>query len=176
MLKKKGKFSTVIFSLIPGAGQMYMGFMKLGTSIMGLFAFIVLMAAWLDLSPLLIILPVLWFYSFFDSINKSFLSNEEFESLEDHYLFTSNEFVNLKKEFKGKLSLLFGVLLLIIGCYSIWVFFFNLVSNIPGLSNGYLDKIADIANNAPQLIFGVAIVVAGIWLIRGKKKELDKNA
>ena len=37
MTKKKSGFWTFIFSLLPGAAEMYMGFMKMGVSLMGLF-------------------------------------------------------------------------------------------------------------------------------------------
>ncbi len=52
MTRKKNKFMTVVFSFIPGAGQMFMGFMKLGTSFMSLFSFIILLSAWLNLARL----------------------------------------------------------------------------------------------------------------------------
>jgi TM2 domain-containing membrane protein YozV len=42
MIKKKNSFLTFIFSLIPGAGQMYLGFMKRGLSLMSCFFFIIL--------------------------------------------------------------------------------------------------------------------------------------
>ena len=35
--QKKGKFLTFMFSFIPGAAEMYMGFMKMGVSLMALF-------------------------------------------------------------------------------------------------------------------------------------------
>lgn len=37
MTKKKSGFLTFCFSLMPGAGEMYMGFMKQGVSIMAFF-------------------------------------------------------------------------------------------------------------------------------------------
>ena len=37
MTKKKSGFWTFVFSLLPGAAEMYMGFMKMGISLMGLF-------------------------------------------------------------------------------------------------------------------------------------------
>ncbi len=69
MIKKKGKFLTTIFSCIPGGGQMYMGFMKEGLSLMGMFFFILFLSSWLNIGPMLYVLPVLWFYSFFDAMN-----------------------------------------------------------------------------------------------------------
>ena len=38
MARQKNKILMFLFSLIPGAGQMYMGFMKQGLSLMTIFA------------------------------------------------------------------------------------------------------------------------------------------
>ena len=65
MQKQKKGFLLFISSLIPGAGEMYMGFFKQGISIMTLFWAIIAIAGGLNISSLVIFLPVLWFYSFF---------------------------------------------------------------------------------------------------------------
>ena len=65
MTRKKGGFFTFICSLLPGAGEMYMGFFKQGISIMSLFFIMIVVSSWLELGPLMFVLPVLWFYSFF---------------------------------------------------------------------------------------------------------------
>ena len=44
MRRKKSKFLTFIFSLLPGAGEMYMGFMKMGVSLMAEFFGIIFLA------------------------------------------------------------------------------------------------------------------------------------
>lgn len=66
MIRKKSKGWTFIFSLLPGAGEMYMGFMKQGVSIMGLFFATIAVAATLNIGPLTIVLPIIWCYSFFN--------------------------------------------------------------------------------------------------------------
>ncbi len=40
MINKKSKFLTFVFSMLPGAGHMYMGFMNMGVSFMSAFFFI----------------------------------------------------------------------------------------------------------------------------------------
>ena len=70
-MKQKGKFLTFLFSLFPGAGQMYLGFMKMGGSIMMLFWGIIGFGVLLNLGVLYFLLPVIWCYSFFDAINKN---------------------------------------------------------------------------------------------------------
>ena len=61
MQKQKRGFLLFISSLIPGAGEMYMGFFKQGISIMTLFWAIIAIAGGLNISSLVIFLPVLWF-------------------------------------------------------------------------------------------------------------------
>jgi hypothetical protein len=91
-MKKKSKFLTFIFSMMPGAGHMYLGFMKQGVSIMTLFFATAFFGMSLSAEAVLLIFPVIWFYSFFDALNKNGLPDEEFYALEDHFLF------NLEKE------------------------------------------------------------------------------
>lgn len=86
MTRQKGKLLTFCFSLVPGAGHMYLGFMKQGISLMTTFAALCAISAWLEIGPLLLFTPIIWFYSFFDAINKNSLDPEEFYALEDHYI------------------------------------------------------------------------------------------
>ena len=66
MKKQKHGFWVFIFSLIPGAGEMYMGFKKQGLSIMLLFWGSIALASITGLGWLAMFLPVIWFYSFFN--------------------------------------------------------------------------------------------------------------
>lgn len=50
MIKKKNGFIAFICSLIPGAGEMYLGFMKEGLSIMCLAYAMFVTGAWIDAS------------------------------------------------------------------------------------------------------------------------------
>ena len=45
MYRKKNKFLTFIFALLPGAAEMYMGFMKMGLTLLSLFWSIVAAAS-----------------------------------------------------------------------------------------------------------------------------------
>ena len=65
MTNKKNSLWRFFFSLIPGAGEMYMGFLKMGVSLMSLFFAIIFIASSLWLGPLILIDIIVWFYSFF---------------------------------------------------------------------------------------------------------------
>jgi hypothetical protein len=169
-MKKKGsKFLTFMFSMLPGAGHMYMGFMKMGISFMSAFFLIIFLSSWLNIGPLLFVLPILWFYSFFDCMNKRCANDEEFAMLDDRYLFSLDKMVSFNTDIFQKRRLLAGVLVLLLGIYLVWS---NLISNIyafvPQEVYRALRTITDIA---PQFILGVVIIILGIRLITGKKKE-----
>ena len=55
MTKKKNRCWTFCFSFIPGAGEMYMGFMKMGISLMSLFVLVLFLAFSFNMPALLLI-------------------------------------------------------------------------------------------------------------------------
>ncbi|HBG22781.1 MAG TPA: hypothetical protein DDW83_05945 [Peptococcaceae bacterium] len=64
------KMITAALSLVPGAGHMYLGYLKEGAFLMTLFFFAAFLMGWLHMSMLLFILPVVWFYSLFDALQR----------------------------------------------------------------------------------------------------------
>ncbi|WP_353093112.1 hypothetical protein [Tissierella praeacuta] len=71
------KIITLALSMIPGAGHMYLGHQKKGLIFMGGFFFAIFFMGWLQLSFLLFLLPLIWFYSFFDAFHTLNGSNVE---------------------------------------------------------------------------------------------------
>lgn len=63
------KVIALALSIIPGAGHMYLGYQEKGLIIMGSFFFTIFFMGWLNLSVLLFLLPLIWFYSFFDAFH-----------------------------------------------------------------------------------------------------------
>lgn len=170
MIKKKSRFLTFCFSCMPGAGHMYMGFMKQGISFMiGFFALIGL-ADIMGMSIIGFAAAVLWFASFFDANNKAALSDDEFYSLEDDYLFgDENVFKNL---FKGKQRLIVAGVFIFLGVCALWR---NLIDLIYMIVPNYLrDTVWNYGIiKAPRFVFAIIVIAIGIWLIKGKKEELN---
>ncbi len=78
------KTITMALSIIPGAGHMYLGYQKKGLVLMGIFFFTIFFMGWLGLSLLLFLLPLIWFYSFFDAlhiVNGKKLERDEFPDI-----------------------------------------------------------------------------------------------
>lgn len=173
MKRVKNKFLTFIFSLLPGAGHMYLGFMKMGLSLMAAFFFLIFLSSWLRIGSLLIFSPLIWFYSFFDCMNKCYSNEEEFLQIEDNYLFSIDKLVKMDKGIIKKHSLLSGIMLVFIGGYLILN---NIIHSINGyISEALYNTIYEVMGIAPQLIIGIIIIIFGVKLIIGKKKECDLN-
>lgn len=66
---KKNGFLTFCFSFIPGAGQMYQGYMKKGMSLMTLLAIFIAIASLTNINIFVIPIPLILAYSFFDTYN-----------------------------------------------------------------------------------------------------------
>lgn len=173
MKKEKSKFLTFCFSLLPGAGHMYMGFMKMGLSLMAGFFFVIFLSNWLNIGPLLFVLPLIWFYSFFDCINKRYSTDEEFLLLEDRYLFSLDEIVKIDKGIFTKHRLFSGILLLLLGGYLIWN---NIMHSLwRYIPNELYNAISEVSRVAPQIIIGIVIIFVGVKLVIGKKRESEIN-
>lgn len=64
----KSRFWALLFSIIPGAGHMYLGWQQRGLGLMTIFFLALFLMDWLHLSLFFFMLPVIWLYSFFDAL------------------------------------------------------------------------------------------------------------
>ena len=120
MTNKKNRFFTLVFSCCPGAGEMYMGLYKHGVSLLSVFCAIVAVAFWLNWEELLLILPVIWCYSFFHTHNLRQMTEEAFCEVEDDFFFAN--YISCRPDWQlvEKYRRLFGVILLLLGLSVLW--------------------------------------------------------
>lgn len=176
MITKRSKFWTIVFAFLPGAGHMYNGFMKLGVSFMGLFFGLWMVASVINIGPLAFLAPVIWFYAFFDCVNKIFLNEDEFYIQEDHYLFTREQLESMNIHIFKERNLLIGGVLVLIGIYALWNnVVLHMLSVYDLLSPAAYQAIVNFGDIVPQLVVGGLIIWAGIALIKGKKKEIEEK-
>lgn len=168
-MRQKGKFLTFCFSLFPGAGHMYLGFMKMGVSVMTLFWGIVMLGVLMNLGILYFILPVIWCYSFFDVINKNSMTEEEFYELEDNYLFNF-EISDFSSLLKGKNRNVFAAALVVIGIGMLVSNFMNFLDLI--LPWGLYWRVEALFRYIPRICIALLIIWVGMRLIRGKQLEM----
>jgi hypothetical protein len=175
MIRKKNSFFTFIFSTMFGAGHMYMGFMKQGISIMTAAAIIIAAGSWVRIGTVFFALPVLWFYSFFDAINKMTMPERIFQTLEDHYMFIpSGDNVQLKNLIT-KYEKAIAVILILIGGSILGENILDFIAEQASIADntGLADFISSLRWNGSRLLFAVVIIVIGVKMIIGKKNELD---
>ena len=103
IMQKKG-FLLFLCSLIPGAGELYMGFKKRGVSMMAIFWGIVALACVSGLEWFALALPVVWAYSFFQVHNLKSLPEEVFYLQKDEYAFHFGYVLEHKREMLKKVS------------------------------------------------------------------------
>lgn len=103
----KNPLLVFLFSLVPGAGHMYLGLMTRGLHLMGLFFGMLYVSSFPGLGDLwpLAVAPVLWFYSFFDSLH-TWGSLNRGEPVYDKGIFTEAQVSNQNT---------WGILLVIVG-------------------------------------------------------------
>lgn len=164
---KKNIFLTFCFSFVPGAGQMYQGYMKRGLSILILFSAFAAIFGTISIPLFIIPLPVIYIYSFFDTfyIRNSFSKEEK---IEDKFIWDTMDIESLKKTFKiSSNKKIIGIVLIFVGLYII-------ISNI--LPQLFYDLDLKIFSNilytlssyiTPVAIAALSIVI-GVKLI-GKK-------
>ena len=161
---RKNKVLVFLFSLIPGAGQMYLGFMKRGVSLMLLFTLVIAIAAGFYLSFLTILLPVIWFYAFFDAMNLSSLPFDQQKMVQDDFLFgLSAPSTDKWKRLLQKRHVFIGAVCILVGVY---LLFNNLVQPLLWQFFDY-DIVRRIFNSIPTLVVGVLVICLGIYLVKG---------
>ncbi len=170
--KRKSGFLLFWFSLLPGAGEMYLGFMRQGLSLMGLFWGIIALTAWLELGPFLLILPILFFYSFFHSHNLFKLPDDQFYQIPDTFLFSLNEdnpFYGIFKRFHNGIA----IILILLGISLLWNCFLDVLYWIlPSFLYRFFSHLTDLV---PRIAVGLLIIGMGLYVIRGKKQDLSKR-
>ncbi|MCH5249575.1 MAG: hypothetical protein J1E98_06570 [Lachnospiraceae bacterium] len=179
MRKKKNRFLLFCFSFFPGAGELYLGFMNMGLSLILAFSLLWVVVGVTNIGILSFLPMVLWVYSFFHANNLGALSDEEFYRVEDTYLFglDHKEMESLKKSLSGRYRKAAAVILILLGISMLWDvttdYIYDMVG--PDFYYAYVARYVNaISSDLPQLIISIVIIWCGVKLIRGKKIELDK--
>lgn len=167
---KKNGLLTFLFACIPGAGQMYYGYMQRGLSMISLFCGCFLLG--MLTGPLIVTSIIVWMYSFFDTYDLiRYLAAGE--PKEDGLLLIGN-FADLKRLVPGHNKLI-GWGLILVG---LWALYDNLIS--PILENilytlGVSAPWYLVQRTLPTVVVAVLLVGAGLWMLglHPRKKPED---
>lgn len=172
MKKKKSKFWLGVFSLVPGAGEMYLGFMKMGVSLMLMCGLTIALMAMTDIMALSVIVVTIYIYSFFHANNLGRMNDQAFQEMEDCYLFGMDGLFSVRDSVKGRYKKIAGGILVLFGLAMLWNALFSVLCDIFGWDNEMLREIYRFMRDEfPRVLIGVAVTWGGIWLLRGKKTQ-----
>ena len=167
---KKNGILTFLFAFVPGAGQMYQGYMKRGLSLITLF-FLCIMAGML-LEPLIMTALIVWMYSFFDTFNLRAQFIAGTAPADDYLVHFNTKDARLTLFFRDSHKLL-GWALIALGAM---VAYQNIIMRVLGdvmwrwgQNNPFFRAIYLMLDELPQIVACVALVVCGLWLVRGPK-------
>lgn len=156
---KKNPILTFLFACIPGAGQMYYGYMQRGLSMISLFClcFILGMLA----SPLVVTCGIVWMYSFFDTYDliRYLVAGDP----KQDGLLIIGDWNDIKRLVPQHNKLL-GWGLIVLGVWALYDSFVNPILRALlqrfGVENAWywLDQL-------PTLVVAVVLVAAGLWLL-----------
>ncbi|MDE6387687.1 MAG: hypothetical protein K2L82_07790 [Lachnospiraceae bacterium] len=176
MQRKKSRFWSFIWSLVPGAGEMYLGFMKMGVSLMLGFMLLIAIAAITNIGALSVFPIAMWFYSFFHANNLAGLDDQAFFEVKDRFLFGLEEWNSIEKlgsKMNEKKKKGVAAVFIVIGVLMLWQAAFSLLCDIFGWDNVILREIYFfMRDDLPRFVVGFAIIWAGMVMIRGKKEDI----
>lgn len=174
-MKNKSGFLVFCFSFVPGAGQMYQGYMRRGISML-----LALCAAWwlnwfCDLFGILIV--IVWMVSFFDTFN---LRSRILSGIPepDDFLFDLQGNDSLKAIVLRKHRLI-GWGLIVLGIYALYnkfvmgQLYWYLEEH--GLLNGFLGNLYAVLNRIPELLLCLAVIAVGARLVKGPQHRTGSD-
>jgi hypothetical protein len=127
--------------------------------------------SYFQVDELLFVMPVIWFFSFFDSMQMNSMTEEEFAQIQDEFLFANADWKKLN--FK-KLRIPAAIFLIFYGLIALMNIFLPIIEE-----TGHLLRVGSvfwsIEARLPRILFSVVIVWLGIHLIRGKKHEIEQE-
>lgn len=169
--KKKSKFFTFIFSFCPGFAEMYMGFMRMGVTILATFMVTVILAMTSNTEIFTCLAFIVYAYGFFHARHLAHTDDAEFNVYEDRYVW--DELLNGKiiKVSDKKIKKWLAWILIFVGASIIYEMVIDFI--IPYIPDSEWDTIYPMIDSIPSAVVAVIVIVIGIKLIKGKKVELD---
>ena len=175
----KNGFLTFCCAFVPGAGQMYQGYMKRGLSLILAAALIMMFTSLLN--PAIVLMTVVWMYSFFDTFNlrAQIIAGT---APEDDYLF---RFDPHDKRLWAALAnrRVFGWLLIAFGSLIAYqTLIMNTLGDLVyrwGHTHPVFRALYLVMDSLPDVVVCVTLIVCGVWLVKGprstRKPDPSKN-
>lgn len=171
--KKKNKLYTFLLSFVPGGAEMYMGFMKMGFSIMLVFMISAFGVLTMANSIFFYTSLLVWFYGFFHARNLAACEEEEFFKIKDDFIWEPLlEGQNIQISNPALRKVAAGILI-VFGTVMLWQ---NISSLLYRWIPDYLwEVLAPIVQSVPEIVIAIIIIYIGVRMIQGKREELSND-
>lgn len=167
---KKNGILTFLFAFVPGAGQMYQGYMKRGLSLITLF-FLCIMAGML-LEPLVLTALIVWMYSFFDTFNLRAQFIAGTAPADDYLVHFNTKDARLTLFFRDSHKLVGWALIALGGLVAYENVIMRVFGDVMwrwGQNSPFFRAVYLMLDELPEVVVCVALIVCGVWLVRGPK-------
>jgi len=154
---KKSKTIATLLSIFPGAGHLYMGLQKRGIQLMAAFLFSIYILDVLRLGIFLFLVPIIWFYSFFDGLQKA--STFEKNVLEDEPI------ISYLKNYQKWI----GIGLIVLGIYYLTINIFIPIA-VPFVEQ-YFDLQYVFHRYFQTGVVCLLLIGGGVKLLKGNKRK-----
>ena len=169
---KKNGILTLLFALIPGAGEMYQGYMKRGLSLITMFCLSTFLGAWTQIAIFYIGAPIIYMYSFFDTFNLRAQIGMG-TAPEDDYLVHFDPHDKRLAQLLADSHKLLGWALIAFGAL---VGYQNILMNTLGdllwrwgKESPIFRALYLVMDQLPEVLVCVVLIVCGIWLVKGPR-------
>ena len=169
---KKNGILTLLFACIPGAGQMYQGYMKRGLSLITMFCLFIIVGSATGLDALVVGCIVVYMYSFFDTFNLRAQIIAENAPADDYLVHINwkdkrmQDFMMDSHKLVGWALISFGGL---IAYENILMEALNDLMWRWGKNNAFFRAFYLVMDRLPTVAVCVALIICGIWLVKGPK-------
>lgn len=167
----KNGFLTLLFAFIPGAGQMYQGYMKRGLSLILMCCAIGAVAVLF--SPVALFLLVVFMYSFFDTLNLRAQIALGKAPEDDYLVHFDPQDKRLARMLMDSHKLVGWVLIV----FGVLIVYENIIMEMLNevLWRWGRDSVAFrafylVMDRLPDVVACVAFILCGVWLVRGPRK------
>ena len=168
----KNGFLTFLFSIVPGAGHMYLGYMKRGAFYMISFWAMIALAVFFSSSEVYMLvaltfftLPVIWFYAMFESMHLlKKMRRDQVEMPEDTFALSGLDWFTRNK----RMHKIVAIILIVLG-----VFFLLSTAGdqlLRRIVSDWNDR-QDVKNIIISSLIAVGLIAGGVKLMLGTKKS-----
>ena len=170
---KKNGILSLLFAFIPGAGQMYQGYMKRGLSLITMFCLFVVIGV-STLQVLTIGCAIVWMYSFFDTFNLRAQIGAGTAPEDDYLVHFDPQDKRLARMMMDSHKLVGWCLIAIGALIAYEQIIMNTLGDILwrwGQKAPVWRAIYLVMDQLPEVVLCVALILCGIWLVRGPRAK-----